>query len=130
MLEEIARSRYVVATVDHPYDANAVDFPHRRLVELSEYTPKLGMEASNDVRAQDISFVLDQSKGWNASSQFNTTAVIALGHGLGGAPLAAVLLNDNRIAGGMNINEISFGSLLQVAHPDPLAIPSIRYPED
>jgi len=37
MLEEVARNGYIVAAVDHAYDANVVDFGNGDLVEFTEY---------------------------------------------------------------------------------------------
>ena len=119
MVQEIARNGYVVVAVDHPYDAKVIEFGNNILVEFTEYTPNLDMETSNTVRAQDISTAFAEIE---KSSAKNTTSLIAFDHGLGGA---SALLNDTRIAAGLNFDGNFYGSLLN--HSTQIKKPFLQF---
>ena len=111
MLEDLARRGYVVAAIDHPYDALVVEFPDGHAVMgLNKTLTRDEVELLVTVRAKDLSFVIDEL-GLRYSSTINTTDVVALGHSLGGATVAEAALNDSRIKGGINIDGRLFGSM-------------------
>ena len=111
MLEDLARKGYVVAAIDHPHDALAVEFPDGRVITgLNKTLTRDVVELLVSVRAQDMSFVIDElSRQYPA--KINTTDVVAFGHSLGGATVAEAMLNDTRIKGGFNIDGRLFGSM-------------------
>ena len=84
--QEIARQGYLVACLDHSYDALIVEF---------------------------VSFVLDElvSSSLLSSYNINVNDTIAFGHSLGGATTAEVMINDTRIKGGVNLDGTLFGSM-------------------
>ena len=111
MLEDLARRGYVVAAIDHPYDALVVEFPDGHAIIGLNKTPTMDeVELLVTVRARDLSFVIDEL-GRQYPNTINTTAVVALGHSLGGATVAEAALNDSRIKGGINIDGRLFGSM-------------------
>lgn len=102
--EDLASRGYVVASVDHTYEATAVEFPDGRFVKsvfgshLAESTWRRDEESlalAASVRAKDLKFVLDELARLNneASSPFtgklDLTKIAVAGHSLGG--LAALL---------------------------------------
>jgi pimeloyl-ACP methyl ester carboxylesterase len=104
LFEDLASRGYVVASVDHTYEATAVEFPDGRFVKsvfgshLAESTwrrdeQSLALAAS--ARPKDLKFVVDELARLNneASSPFtrklDLTRVGVAGHSLGG--LAALL---------------------------------------
>ena len=111
LLEDLARRGYVVVAIDHPYDALVVEFPDGRAVRgLNKTLTRDEVELLVTVRAQDVSFVIDElSRQYPA--KINTTDVVAFGHSLGGATIAEAALNDCRIKGGINLDGRLFGSL-------------------
>lgn len=112
--EELARLGYIVAAIDHTYDALVVEFPDGTVVKGGfEKIDRNVRELLVKTRAQDVSFVVDELSQSSSSHPFelNTTDVIALGHSLGGATAAEAALNDTRIKGGINLDGRLFGSL-------------------
>ena len=121
MAQSVASHGYLVVTIDHPYDAYVVEYPDGTLV----YAAKITTEAQEDfdvaVRAQDVSFLLDQLSA-NATLQrvipgancgLNVSKVAMFGHSLGGATAAAAMLNDTRITGGLNMDGNFHGPVIQ-----------------
>lgn len=114
IMEELARRGYILAAVNHPYDALVVEFPDGRLIEVQdkELNGEL-VELLVDTRAKDISFVLDKlsTVSRDLPVTVNTSGVLAFGHSLGGATAAQSVLNDTRIKGGINFDGRLFGSM-------------------
>ena len=111
MVEDLARRGYVVAAIDHPHDALVVEFlDGRAIIGLNKTLTRDEVELLVTVRAQDLSFVIDEL-GRQYPATINTTDVVALGHSLGGATVAEAALNDSRIKGGINIDGPLFGSM-------------------
>ena len=111
MLEDLARKGYVVVAIDHPHDALVVEFPDgHAVIGLNKSLTREEVELLVSVRAQDLSFVIDEL-GRQFSTTINTTHVAAFGHSLGGATVAEAALNDSRIKGGINIDGRLFGSM-------------------
>ncbi|KAK3307663.1 uncharacterized protein B0T15DRAFT_510912 [Chaetomium strumarium] len=114
--QSIAAQGYVVATVDHPYDAEAVEFPDGSVVRRN-WTA--GMEQRlTEIRAADITFTLSQlSHGTTTTSgalfpydqgllpaQIDSARVIAMGHSVGGAAAFHAVRQDQRIRGGIDLD--------------------------
>ena len=114
ILEDLARQGFVVAAIDHPHDALIVEFPDgEAVIGLNKSLTRAELELMVKVRAQDVSFVIDEL-GKQCSQRrglINITNVVAVGHSLGGATAAEATLNDTRIKAGMNIDGILFGSM-------------------
>lgn len=111
ILEDLARKGYVVVAIDHPYDALVVEFPDGRSVtRLNKTLTRDEVELLVKVRAQDVSFVIDELSR-QFSAHINTTHVVAFGHSLGGGTVAEATLNDTRIKGGINLDGRMFGSM-------------------
>ena len=111
--QEIARKGYLVACLDHSYDALIVEFPDGRLIRGIGLDPRYILDLMLQVRAQDVSFVLDElvSSSLLSSYNINVNDTIAFGHSFGGATTAEVMLNDARIKGGVNLDGKLFGSM-------------------
>ncbi|GAB3895448.1 hypothetical protein GCM10027612_48210 [Microbispora bryophytorum subsp. camponoti] len=90
--EELASRGYVAAGVDHTYENYATTFPDGRVAECvacdSDTDPGFGAKVA-DVRAADVSFVLDQLTGphakWEGSSLIDPSEIAMAGHSIGGA---------------------------------------------
>lgn len=109
--EDLARRGYVVAAVDHPHDALVVEFPDgRTVIGLNKSLTRHETELLVTVRAQDLSFVIDELIR-QYPAKINTSDVVAFGHSLGGAAVAEAMLNDTRIKGGINLDGRLFGSM-------------------
>jgi predicted dienelactone hydrolase len=111
--EELASRGYVVAGIDHTFDAGAVEFPDGR-VEVQQ--PGLPIDdLLREVRAADLRFVLDQftalAAGHNPDAghrplpsglarMLDLTRVGAYGHSLGGPTVIGAMNQDPRIDAG------------------------------
>ncbi|KAK9760329.1 hypothetical protein K7432_015760 [Basidiobolus ranarum] len=118
LLTDIASRGYLVVAIDHPYDAQVVEFPDGKLIKKAAgmtWTTQQITEAEG-VRAQDVSFILDQLNTLKIRNQIpalrtklNVRRVVMFGHSLGGATAAAAMLNDTRIIAGANLDGSFWG---------------------
>ncbi|KAH6640157.1 Alpha/Beta hydrolase protein [Chaetomium tenue] len=118
--KSIAAQGYIVATIDHPYDAEVVEFPDGAVVRRN-WTQ--GMEQQlTEIRAADISFALSELSHLTTShpssrdlptAQIDFTRVIAMGHSVGGAAAAQALQQDRRIRGAINLDGRLFSPVLE-----------------
>ncbi|RGP60778.1 platelet-activating factor acetylhydrolase [Fusarium sporotrichioides] len=113
MARSLASYGNVVVLIDHPFDADIIEFPNGKTVmsgNIPETTKSL--IKLTEVRATDISFVISKVlqpsfhkkvfKGLPGS--VDTKKIVALGHSLGGASAAVASLSDLRIRGGMDLD--------------------------
>jgi predicted dienelactone hydrolase len=98
LFEDLASRGYIVASIDHTYEATAVEFPDGRLVESipgSHFGNIRRNDASElafavNVRLGDLKFVADQLQSLNISSgspfagKLDTAHLAIAGHSLGG----------------------------------------------
>jgi hypothetical protein len=110
LFEDLASRGYVVASVDHTYEATAVEFPDGRLVKS-----KLGSHVANtwrgdnatltfavSVRLQDLRFVLFELERLNTKSgdpfagKLDISRIAIAGHSLGGTTAFLALEQDAR----------------------------------
>ncbi|KAH6889494.1 Alpha/Beta hydrolase protein [Thelonectria olida] len=121
MAKSLAGEGYVVVTVDHPYDANIVEFPDGSVIESANIPEETGpLEKLTKVRAQDIAFVISQFKSASSQSsllkglpgQINFDRIVVWGHSLGGASSAAVMMSDSSIRAGVDLDGRFFEPVL------------------
>ncbi|MFI7041667.1 alpha/beta hydrolase family protein [Microbispora rosea] len=116
--EELASRGYVVAGVDHTYENYATTFPDGRVAECvacdSDTDPGFGAKVA-DVRAADVSFVLDQLTGphakWEGSSLIDPSAIAMAGHSIGGAGAVAAMLKDARVRAGIDMDGTTYARI-------------------
>ena len=133
MVEQLASHGYVVVTIDHPHDANLVEFPDGRVAEHAVPQPtdpadaEAAIERAVDVRVADTRFTLDQLSAVNRgdnpdagrrplprgiTGSLDLSRVGMFGASLGGATAAAAMLADRRIRAGVNLDGTLFGPVL------------------
>jgi dienelactone hydrolase len=105
----LASLGYAVITVDHPYDALVTEFPDGTLIPgpAVEEGDEAGIVNLVKVRAQDISFLIDQleqSPSLGSNIPIDMSNIISIGHSLGGWTSAGVAINDDRVLGGINFD--------------------------
>jgi len=128
LTEELASHGYVVASIDHPYNAASVAFPDGRVIrsiaqpaigQLIDTTPQEVEQIGNaeaDKQALDVRFVLDQltrmnnqqGSPWCQTMDPAHTGV--LGHSIGGAVAVQAWATDARIHAALNIDGWTFGT--------------------
>ncbi|KAF9699346.1 hypothetical protein EKO04_002204 [Ascochyta lentis] len=121
VLQSVAAAGYLVVSIDHPYDADVVEFPEGTIVKGLELESDADIELALTTRVEDIAFVhrqLGNSSFANSvlpgSERENgrlTWKTAILGHSIGGASAAAAMLAIPSIRGGVNLDGSMFGSV-------------------
>jgi dienelactone hydrolase len=118
IFEDLASHGYVVASVDHTFEATAVEFPDGRLVKSifgSHLGPKLrgdneALSMATSVRLEDLKFVVNELEHLNAAAdnpftgKFDMSRLAIAGHSLGGAAAFLALERDLRFRTGIIID--------------------------
>jgi dienelactone hydrolase len=113
LLEELASQGFIVLAIDHPYDAEVVEFPDGRLVTKRLHDDRPAQrDRALSIRIADLRFVLDQLPGLKVrgllAGRLDLRRIGIFGHSLGGAATAEVMLRDLRVDAGA-ILDGSFG---------------------
>ncbi|WP_019545167.1 alpha/beta hydrolase family protein [Streptomyces sulphureus] len=117
LAEDLASHGYVVVGVDHTHDSPA-EFPDGRVVPGGPMTrdPE-ELRAYSDLRAADLSFVLDVLGGTRGPSPLarlrragGPVRAGVFGHSLGGSAAAEALHGDPRFVAGASVDGMLFGS--------------------
>jgi pimeloyl-ACP methyl ester carboxylesterase len=131
MAQSLASEGFNVVTIDHPYDADIVEFEDGSTVLAAEIDSDEQILAALDVRVQDVSFVLDQLRLKNTNEKLfggrpcaKNEQYTIFGHSLGGATAAAATLSDKRLNGAINLDGSFFGDVLSKGAAKPLMIMS------
>ncbi|KAF9533873.1 hypothetical protein CPB83DRAFT_412702 [Crepidotus variabilis] len=107
LLEDLASYGYVAISIDHPYDANAVQFPDGSVIlrDPSNFTTDL-LDRWYRQRLDDIYFVDGLTGDFSIicpTVQARTAALVA-GHSFGGAAVAGAMIESHRFIGGFNFD--------------------------
>ncbi|MBE3000429.1 alpha/beta hydrolase [Nocardiopsis sp. HNM0947] len=108
--EELASHGYLVVAMDHPYESTAVDMPDGRVLRQAypeRETPTYREAIS--VRTQDTLFVLDALEEGTLlpgplDEAADTSTVGMFGHSAGGLTAGEIMVDDERIAAGVNLD--------------------------
>jgi predicted dienelactone hydrolase len=138
LTEELASHGYVVASIDHTYNAAVVVFPDGRVVH-GDGSPSIeapDSSSAEQVRADwdkelskwtaDQEFVLNSLAQMNLSSstpwfgRLNTSQAGAMGHSFGGAAATNACAQDPRIHGAINMDGWFFGAIRRRGANQPL----------
>ncbi|GLA69591.1 hypothetical protein AtubIFM55763_010108 [Aspergillus tubingensis] len=132
LLQDISSHGFAVISVDHPYDANIVEFPDGSTVIgiLENTTTDAQFTWAMNVRVQDMIFVYNQTRNETAVRDIfpltldnprllSLDRVSITGHSLGGATAAQTMLVDNRFVGGINLDGTFWGSVLKKGLSSP-----------
>ncbi|HYL95773.1 MAG TPA: alpha/beta fold hydrolase, partial [Terriglobales bacterium] len=120
LFEELASRGYVVASVDHTYEATAVEFPDGRLVKsvLGSYLAKSAkmdektVTFAVSVRLDDLKFLLNELERLNAGSndpfagRLDLSRVALAGHSLGGLTALLGVQQDPRFRAGVILDGV------------------------
>lgn len=122
--EDLASRGYVVVSIDHTYEAQAVEFPGGRVVVAIDQTddPERSRQwrrTALDARVADTNFVLDEltelADGGNPDvarrplpeglgRALDPSRIGMFGHSLGGFTAAEAMVHDDRIDAGVNLD--------------------------
>ena len=131
LVEELASHGFVVVTIDHPYDAAAVEFPNHAIVRAKPLVlPGSAKVLTYDawyvmvrpllaVRVADVRFVIDQLAALDAghnpdveghrlpenlAGALDLHRIGMFGHSLGGTTTIRVIRVDTRIRAGLSLD--------------------------
>lgn len=118
LFEELASRGYIVASVDHTYEASAVQFPDGRFVHSgfgSHLGPKLLEDEASlafalSVRLDDLKFMADELLHLNGTTngpflnRFDLSRLAVAGHSMGGLAAALAVQHDRRFKAGVIID--------------------------
>ena len=111
LFEDLASRGYIVASVDHTYEATAVAFPDGHMVksvlgshlDRNMRTDEQTLSAAETVRLGDIQFVMDELPRLDSdrrspfAGHLDTASIAIAGHSLGGLTALQALQQDSRI---------------------------------
>ncbi|MGW9122910.1 alpha/beta hydrolase family protein [Streptomyces sp. NPDC055663] len=110
LAQDLTSRGYVVAVVDHAYEAAGVAFPGKGILPCAA-CGKVGpttFQPAAEGRAKDLSFALDQllasASPWKHADMIDRNKVGMAGHSLGGAGAAATMAQDSRVRAGANLD--------------------------
>lgn len=115
LLEDLASRGYVIASIDHTYEATAVEFPDGRLIQSavgSHFNDTYRLDGQTlslvlATRYADLEFVVNELERMNAtpggpfSGKLDTSRIGLMGHSLGGEAALAGLQHDPRFQAGV-----------------------------
>ncbi|ORX91325.1 alpha/beta-hydrolase [Basidiobolus meristosporus CBS 931.73] len=133
LLSDLASRGYLVASIDHPYDADVVQFPGGKMV-FGVLGGDITIDQINlavEVRAADASFVINQLGSREILKhipalhrRLDVRQVVMLGHSLGGASAATAIIKDSRIVAGANFDGTFRGPAVDIGLDRPFLIMS------
>jgi dienelactone hydrolase len=118
IFEELASRGYIVASVDHTYEATAVELPGGRLV-ASVFGSHLGGKLKGDdqalsfatsVRLEDLKFVVNELQRLNVqvnspfAGKLDVSRIAVAGHSMGGATAFLAVEQEPRFRAGVIID--------------------------
>ncbi|GIH94183.1 alpha/beta hydrolase family protein [Planobispora siamensis] len=108
LAEDLASRGYVVAGIDHTYEAAGTTFPDGRTTTCVACRAEDFGSKTTRGRAADVSFVLDRLTGedpaWKHSGLIDPSRIAMAGHSIGGNSATWTMLNDPRVRAGINMD--------------------------
>ncbi|WP_028611279.1 alpha/beta hydrolase family protein [Paenibacillus harenae] len=118
--EELASQGFIVASIEHTYNALATVLPDGQFVTIASLPGMTDLDAwdrlISDIWVKDSTFVLDKLENLNNkdsnnlfSGKIDLNHVGMFGHSFGGANAAQVLYTDPRVKAAINMDGTMFG---------------------
>ena len=148
LTEDLASHGYVVAAIDHPYNAGLVAFPDGRVIHENAAGDVAYADGSTAERVRavwnhelekwvgDERFTLDrlaamnQSPGTQWYGRLNTGQVAAVGQSFGGAASTAVCAEDPRVRASVNMDGWFFAAIHMRGPHQPLLVMDAYAPDE
>jgi pimeloyl-ACP methyl ester carboxylesterase len=129
MLQSIAAAGYTVVSIDHPYDADAVEYPNGTLISGVPLDTDADIELTLATRVADIKFVYDHLTSPATTPRLlpafprrRAPKAAVIGHSLGGAAAAAAMLAMPSLHSGLNLDGSMFGRVLTTGLDRPFML--------
>lgn len=147
LAEDLASHGYVVASIDHTYNASLVALPDGRVIRgksnaefdaMGNSTPErvraiwnkeLLKSSADDRFILDRLAVMDRSAGTPWYGRINTDLAGAIGHSFGGAVATEICAQDPRVRASVNMDGWFFGAIQARGPGQPLLFVSETYDE-
>jgi predicted dienelactone hydrolase len=122
-VEQLASHGYIVVGIEHAYSSVASAFPDKPVVKFDS-EGKIGyeqmkysfMDRRNEVWVEDAKFVLDRMEALSANDpsglftdRIDLEHMGMFGHSFGGATTVQMLLDDQRIQAGIDMDGVLYG---------------------
>lgn len=127
--EDLASHGFIVISIDHPYEADIVEFPDGTVIlsAVPENTTDADIEYFMNLRLNDTIFTLDLLHMIVYSitgSEYNADLgnIGIFGHSFGGAIAAQIMLVDDRVAAGLNLDGMLRGSVVTAGLDKPFLL--------
>ncbi|KAL7953408.1 Alpha/Beta hydrolase protein [Trichoderma compactum] len=129
MARSLASHGYVVVSVDHPFEAPAIQYPDGTIIEGIDFDPSdpAVLPKLLKVRTDDITFIINQLENQKVMKPvladfpgtINYHQLAIWGHSFGGATSASVINADKRVIGGLDLDGMVMDPVLSsnVAKP-------------
>ncbi|KAI6080649.1 hypothetical protein F4821DRAFT_251053 [Hypoxylon rubiginosum] len=157
LLQDLASWGWIVAAVDHPYDAAIVEYPDGRTVEARNWSWPLDppvRELDLETRVADLLFVLEElgggtqvvgaeesilelydkqqrAEGTSESDTLlfalNVSRCVALGHSFGGATAVQILANSSAVIAAADLDGFLYGPVIDQGTEKPVLV--LGFPE-
>jgi dienelactone hydrolase len=118
-VEELASHGYIVVGMEHSYHSVATVFPDGHATgfrKMNLLDLPVSDKLTSEIYVKDIQFVLDQIESLNRvdatgrfKGRFDLNRIGIMGHSIGGAAAAQMLLLDPRVKAGINMDGTFFG---------------------
>ena len=130
LAEDLASKGYVLALLDHPYDAEIVELANGTIIRGGNISTHAEAERIAQTSADDLLFILERLLAHKGSSdspfrqaEFDEKSKIGVvGHSLGGAAALSAIHGDrkNRIAAAINIDGPVHGPVTHTGIQSPI----------
>ncbi|GAA0926086.1 hypothetical protein [Nonomuraea longicatena] len=128
LAEDLASRGFLVAAVDHPYDAAAVRFPDGTLAPHHE--PGDDLETRYlPTRVADLRLVLDRLLAPGSPLRVDPARIGAAGHSLGGAAVAELARTDPRLCAVAVLDGSLYGEVLSTGLDLPVLLCGLTPPD-
>lgn len=141
MLQSIAATGFTVVSVDHPYDADFVEFPDGTTATAVDISTDADIALALSTRITDLTFLhaqlTNRTSPHHIPNLSPTTPIAIFGHSLGGATAAAMTTTTTNtttntsssskkplpaLRGALNMDGSMFGPLLTTGTSTPLML--------
>ncbi|KFY85156.1 hypothetical protein V500_08653 [Pseudogymnoascus sp. VKM F-4518 (FW-2643)] len=124
LAQAVAKAGYVVVTIDHPYDADIIQYPDGKIITTDTNVTDAEFVEIVAVRVEDVSFILNQLSDKKIARKLvpydiDTSEVGMYGHSVGGAAAANALISEPRLVGGLNFDGQLFEPVTLVSNDKP-----------
>ncbi|KAL7944913.1 Alpha/Beta hydrolase protein [Trichoderma barbatum] len=132
MARSLASHGYAVVTIDHPFEAPAVQFPDGTVIEGVDMDPSdpLVLPTVLKVRTDDITFIINQFENQKIMKPLladfpgtiDHSQLAIWGHSFGGATAASVIHADKRVLGGLDLDGMLVDPILSTNIAKPFIL--------